>query len=173
MQRGCFELAIFKIIHFASDDNLKLLERLNYIREPYATQSDLIFGEYVSTRYPYEEMMLVKQCYLSDKNNTFQGKHFFEYVISLREEESTYLADFKDCVAKIDKMLANYNAGHFQVISAIHLNTDNLHAHIIANNTDWQTGTRFNLFKSDFFAIREQIDTILKEKFFSSLEIKQ
>ena len=76
-------------------------------------------------------------------------------------------------VAKIDKMLANYNAGHFQVISAIHLNTDNLHAHIIANNTDWQTGTRFNLFKSDFFAIREQIDTILKEKFFSSLEIKQ
>ena len=165
-------MAIFKIIHFAIDDNLKLLERLNYIREPYATQSDLIFGEYVSTRYPYDEMMLIKKCYLSEKHNTFQGKHFFEFVISLREDESNRLDDFKICIAKIDKMLANYNGDHFQVISAIHINTDNLHAHIIANNIDFMTGARFHIFKSDFFAIRERIDFLLREHHFSGLEMK-
>lgn len=165
-------MAIFKIIHFSSDDNLKLLERLNYIREPYATQSDLIFGVYVSRRYPYEEMMLVKQCYLSECNNTFQGKHFFEFVISLHEEESAHIDNFKNCIQSIANLLANYKNGHFQVISAIHLNTDNLHAHIIANNTDFMTGKRFYLFKSDFFALREQIDFILREHHFSGLETK-
>lgn len=160
-------MAIFKVIDFAVADDIKLLERLNYIREPYATKSDLIFGVYVSTRYPYEEMTLIKRCYLSESNNTFQGKQFFEYVISLHEDESAYLADFKDCVMKIDNLLANYGGGHFQVVSAIHLNTDNLHAHIIANNTDWTTGARFNLFKADFFAICENINQILIDYNFS------
>lgn len=56
-------MTIFKILIFSNTDNLKLLERLNYIRELEVTSLDLIFGRYVSIFYPYEEMTLVKQCY--------------------------------------------------------------------------------------------------------------
>ena len=39
-----------------------------------------------------------------------------------------------------------------------------------ANNTDWKTGARFNLFKADFFAIREKINQILVDCNFSGVE---
>lgn len=163
-------MSIFKILTFANADNLKLLERLNYIREPEATYLEFIFGRYVSIFYPYEEMTAIKRCHLSEKNNTFQGKNFIEYVISLRESENSYLGYFANSIKKILNWLANYNNGHYQVISAIHFNTDNLHAHIIANNIDLMTGTRFNLFKSDFFTMREFIDFTLQENYLSGLE---
>ena len=91
-------MAIFKILTFSNADNLKLLERLNYIREPEATSLDLIFGRYVSIFSPYEEMTLVKQCYMSEKNDAFRGKNFIEYIISLREKESCYLGYFMNCI---------------------------------------------------------------------------
>ena len=167
---GEIAMSIFKILTFANADNLKLLERLNYIREPEATSLDLIFGRYVSVFYPYEEMTFIKRCFLNATNNTFHGKNFIEYVISLRASESYYLGHFENCIKKILNWLAHYNDGHYQTISAIHLNTDNLHAHIIANNIDFITGKRFNLFKSDFFTMREFIDFTLQENYLSGLE---
>lgn len=165
-------MAIFKILTFSNADNLKLLERLNYIREPEATSLDLIFGRYVSIFSPYEEMTLVKQCYMSEKNDAFRGKNFIEYIISLREKESCYLGYFMNCIKRITYWLADYKGGHYQVISAIHLNTENLHAHIIANNTDFMTGARFTLFKADFFSIREYVNAVLQDNYFSGLEKK-
>lgn len=165
-------MSIFKILTFSNPDNLKLLERLNYIREPEATDLDLIFGRYVSIFHPYEEMTLIKKCFLSETNNTFHGKNFIEFIISLRESESYYLDNFENCIKQILNWLANYNDGHYQIISAIHINTDNLHAHIIANNIDFMTGSRFNLSKPDFFAIREFINFTLQENYLSGLEGK-
>ncbi len=165
-------MSIFKILTFSNGDNLKLLERLNYIREPKATQLNLIFGRYVSIFSPYEEMTLVKQCYMSEKKDTFRGKNFIEYIISLREGESYYLGNFMTCIKKITCWLADYKGGHYQVISAIHFNTDNLHAHIIANNIDFMTGARFTLFKDDFFSIREYVNAVLQDNYFSGLESK-
>lgn len=163
-------MAIFKILNFENPNRLKLLERLNYIREPVATNPDLMSTSYLSSRYPYEEMMFVKQCHLSAVNDTFQGKHFIEFVLSLTSEESLYSNDFVSCVKELDSYLANYSEGHYQLISCIHINTDNLHAHIVMNNTDFITGKRLVINKADFFTICENINQILRSWNFSAVK---
>lgn len=163
-------MSIFKILNFENPNQLKLLERLNYIREPVAANTNLTFAFYLSSRYPYEEMMFIKQCHLSAVNNTFQGKHFIEFVLSLTSEESLYGNDFVSCIKEIDSYLAHYSEGHYQLISCIHINTDNLHAHIIMNNTDFMTGKRLVINKTDFFAICENINQILRNWNFSDVK---
>lgn len=163
-------MSIFKILNFENPNQLKLLERLNYIREPVATETDLMTTVYMSSRYPYEEMIFIKQCHRSAVNDTFQGKQFIEFVLSLTSEESLYGNDFVACIKEIDSYLAHYSEGHYQLISCIHINTDNLHAHVIMNNTDFMTGKRLVINKADFFAICENINQILNHFDFSNLE---
>ena len=163
-------MSIFKILNFANPNHLKLLERLNYIREPVATNPDLICTAYLSSRYPYEEMIFIKQCHLSAVNDTFHGKHFIEFVLSLTSEESLYGNDFVACIKEIDSYLAHYSEGHYQLISCIHTNTNNLHAHIIMNNTDFMTGKRLVINKADFFVICEHINQILRNWNFSAVK---
>ena len=163
-------MSIFKILNFENPNQLKLLERLNYIRDPVATNPNLITTVYLSSRYPYEEMMFIKQCHRSAVNDTFQGKHFIEFVLSLTSEESVYGNDFVSCVKEIDSYLAHYSNAHYQVISCIHTNTDNLHAHVIMNNIDFLTGKRLVINKADFFAICENINRILLNWNFSTVK---
>lgn len=154
--------SIFKIIPHADADSNKLYERLNYIRNPIATNVCMTYGSFVSCRYPYAEMMMVKYSHLSPHNNTLQGKHFFEIVVSLPQEDSERVQDFVRCVQEINRFLATYNGGHHQTISCVHTNTDNLHAHIICNNIDFQTGIRFNMSGRHFYAVKESISSFLQ-----------
>ena len=160
--------SIFKIINHREADSVKLIERLNYIRNPMATNEGLTFGAFVSLHYPYEEMMLIKQCYLTPTNNTLQGKQFFEYVVSVPENESAVMQEFILCVRAINNFLSSYG-GNYQTIGCIHTNTENLHAHIIMNNIDWTNGTRLNLNMNHFYAIRESISNILLAHGFSAI----
>ena len=113
--------------------------------------------------------MLVKRCHVAKGNNTLWGRHFFEFIVSLPEEESRQLGGFVDCMREIVSFLAHWQGGHYQVLSCIHLNTDNLHAHIIENNIDFATGARFTPSQVDFYAILDGIDGILKKHGFSGL----
>ena len=133
---------ILKIITHTINDNIKLLYRINYIRNPLATNSNITYCAYVSAIYPYEEMMLTKMCYQSVNNNTLIGNNFFEFVISLSEEASHRYREFLQCAQEIVAFLANFG-GQFQSIGCVHTNTDNLHIHIIVNNINFMTGTRF------------------------------
>lgn len=162
-------MSIFKIITHTTEDRLVLLERINYIFDPLATMPCLLSGRNVSLRYPFEEMMLVKKSFQSAWNNTLQGKHFFEFVVSLMECESRRQGDFTLCMDKIVGWLSDSMGGHFQTISAIHINTDNLHAHIIMNNIDFRTGERLDLTLSVFHTIRQAISDILERDRFSSI----
>ena len=161
--------SIFKVISHQDADTVKLIERLNYIRNPMATNENLTCVSFVSCRYPFEEMILIKQCYATPTNDTLQGKNFFEFVVSVPEEESGDLQNFSAAVKDINSFLANAY-GQYQTISCIHLNTDNLHAHFIRNNIDWTNGTRFTLDMNHFYAIREGISNILSKYGFSAIK---
>ena len=162
-------ISIFNVIPHKDADNVKLIERLNYIRNPMATNENLTYGSFVSCRYPFDEMMVVKYCYATPKNNTLNGKQFIEYIVSLPAEESNNLQNFACAVRDITNFLAK-TYGQYQTISCIHLNTDNLHAHIIANNIDFMNGTRFTLDINHFYAIREGISNILSSHGFSAIK---
>ena len=162
-------MAIFHVQSRQETDSVALCELLNYIRNPLATAPYLIYGTNILCRYPYDEMMFVKACHASPMMRTWQGRQFYDFVVSLPEEESRYLGRFRDCMVAINRFIATFNGGHYQVIHAVHLNTDNLHAHIVMNNIDMLTGARFDLDKRAFYELREGVDRILQENGFSGI----
>lgn len=166
-------MAIFHVQNRQEADCVKLAELCNYIRDPLATCPNLIYGSYVSCRYPYEEMMLVKECHSSASSRTWQGRQFYEYIVSLPEEESMKVEQFAACMVEINRFIASYGGGHYQTIHAIHVNTDNLHAHIVANNIDIFTGARFDFNMCAFYGLREGVDDILRESGFTGLREKK
>ena len=161
--------AIFRVITHSDADDVKLFERLNYIRNPIATRNTVIYANYVSSLHPYSEMKFVKECHKSPLNITTNGKWFLEYVVSLPGEESQNIFNFNDCAKEILTYLANYN-GNYQAIGCVHVNTDNLHLHIIVNNIDFMTGSRFQLTKQNLYMIREEISKILNKYGFSGIK---
>lgn len=166
-------MAIFTPKKGRDNDCIKLCELLNYIRNPMATNPDLVYGSYVSCRYPFEEMMIVKQCYSSPVMRTLQGRQFFHYIVSLPEEESDNVERFSKCMIEINRFIANFQGAHFQTIHAVHLNTNNLHAHLVFNNIDTFTGARLDLDLRGIYGLRNGVDEILQKHGFSSIYIQE
>ena len=152
-------MSIFKIEPLAKVHDLS--DKLLYITNPEASKINETLAAYVSTRHAYDEMMLIKKCYLSDQNNTLNGRQFYDYELSVTSEESGRFNEFSSCVQECVNYLANFGDHCFQTIASIHTNTDNLHAHILCNNTDMETGERFNISKADLYQMREAISDIL------------
>ena len=166
-------MAIFHVQKRQDQDCVKLIELLNYVRDPLATMPNLTYGTFVSCQYPYEEMMLVKTCYESPSSRTWQGRQFYEYVISLPGEESMRIEEFAACMVAVNRFIATYGGGHYQTIHAVHVNTDNLHAHFVVNNIDIFTGSRFDLDMRAFYELREGVDAILQKHGFTGLKDKK
>lgn len=154
---------LFKILRYDEQpDALRLLGSLNYITDPLATRNDLIYGSFVSCRYPYEEMMLAKRCHASAHARTLDGKNYYAYILSLPSELSDDVSGFSACMREVNEYIATYRGHRFQVIHAIHTNTNDLHAHFIANSIDFITGERFDLSPTDEFPdMRAGIERIL------------
>lgn len=162
-------MAIFHVQNRNENDRVKLAELCNYIRDPLATCPALTYGTYVSCQYPYNEMMLVKECYASAYMRTWQGRQFYEYIVSLPEEESMRIEEFAACMVAVNRFIATYGGGHYQTIHAVHVNTDNLHAHLVVNNIDIFTGARFDLDMRAFYGLCEGVDAILQKHGFAGV----
>ena len=161
-------MAIFKVERIGK--NHDLMSKLNYIMKPEASSSELIFTRYLMTDSPYGEMMAVKKCYSSSQNDLLYGRQYFEFMLSLNEDESSRVTDFANCLNKVIDYISDFKGTIYQVIAAIHTNTDNLHAHIIVNNIDMITGKRFLLPPVDLFNLKQEINSILEEYAFEGIK---
>ncbi|MEG6586470.1 relaxase/mobilization nuclease domain-containing protein [Dendrosporobacter sp. 1207_IL3150] len=140
--------------HYALND---LYAICNYVANSNSTRRDLIYGSNVSMFYPAEDMELVKKVFHQEN-----GRACFHIVLSLEENDPINLSDFKMLSVRVCDLIANFY-GNYQVLMAVHINTDNLHTHFASNNIDFTTGKRmdFNLAKLD--EIKRQINNVLNE----------
>ena len=144
-------------------DSRNLQDKLIYIKNPISSPNGLTFTVFVSPFYTFEEMMLVKNCHLTARSDTLNRRQFYEYIVSLREEESNLVENFALCTKGILEFLATFDErNYYQGIGCVHTNTDNLHAHIIVNNIAFNTGKRFLLDRKKFESVRNAINAILK-----------
>lgn len=148
-------MAIFEVKTEKNKDLSQLYRKLNYIMDPCATEQYLIYGSAVNAINPYEDMETVKLIYNQTEQSTF--KH---YVLSLEEGEDIDLLDFMSLCIEICEMISGF-CGNYQVMMAVHINTDNLHAHYVANNIDYLTGKRFDLNLKRLYEIKCQISGLL------------
>ena len=152
-------MAIFKVETKSKQHDL--LDKLIYIRNPQASPVGLCCTSYLSNRYAFDEITLIKNIYKSPSNNTVERRQFFDYELSLPKNESARLNDFFVCVKEVTEFISNFNGECYQTISYIHTNTNNLHAHILMNNIDMLKGKRFNLDNAKLYEMKEGISNIL------------
>ena len=162
-------MAVFKIVPVGEKHSLKA--KLNYILNPESTSPELVFTNFLSATDPYDEMLLVKRCYQSQKNETLLYRQFMEFILSLNDFESERLDDFCSCVQEVMELISTLDGGAYQIIGAIHTNTDNLHAHMVLNNINMQNGKRFALPRDELRNLKLKINDILNKHDFEKIEM--
>lgn len=150
-------MSIFKVVNYTHDGPAHLQDRLTYIRRVEATRSSYIYAVNVSRVVPFEQMMYVKEAYNQNK-----GKTHYHYVLSPEADDFDYvpLDKFYEVSQRIARFIAGFY-GQFQVVSAVHLDGEYPHLHIIANNIDFETGERFDLSKGRLHELKEIISDML------------
>jgi hypothetical protein len=148
-------MAIFEVKKENSKDLLQLFRKLNYITDWCSTRQDLIYGSDVSTIDTYEEMVAVKNVYDQTERSAYM-----HYVLSLPENEKITLSRFKALSIEVCELFSAFY-GDYQVLMAVHVDTDNLHTHYVANTIDCSNGNRFDLNWRRFEEIQQKISGIL------------
>lgn len=144
-------MAIFEVKKEKSKDIIQLLCKLNYITDWCSTRQDLIYGSAVSSLDTYEEMVAVKNVF--DKTERSAYRH---YVLSIEENERIDLLRFKNLGIEVCEIISNFY-GNYQVLMAVHINTDNLHLHYVANTIDYLTGERLDLNRGRLEELKREI----------------
>ena len=149
-------MAIFKVINQKENDYLSLHRKVNYIENFCATSENLIYGTNVSCFNTYKEMMLVKKVF-----NQSNGKAYNHFILSVEETDEVTEVDFMDVAIDVCNMIATFR-GNYQVLMAVHTDTDILHVHYIANNIDYIEGSRVNVNRSYIYEIKCKINESLE-----------
>lgn len=129
----------------------------NYVTNTGSTRLDLIYGSNISIFFPSENMELIKQVFHQN-----YGKTYFHSVLSLATDDLINLLEYKSLSVEVCDLIASFH-GSFQVLMAVHINTENLHTHFISNNIDYITGQRFDFNLAKLYEIKHKINAILEK----------
>ena len=86
----------------------------------------------------------------SGKNHGTRVRHT---IISFGDRDHATVEKAK----KVAESACDYYGGDYQVVAAIHQNTEHLHIHMIMNTTDIHTGKKYQGKKKDYFAFENHI----------------
>lgn len=160
-------MAIFEVMTEKNKDTMQLFRKLNYITDWRSTCQALIYGSAVSTFNPYDEMITVKEVF--DKTERSAYKH---YVLSIEKNEMMPLFEFKDLGIEVCELISGFY-GNYQVLMAVHTDTDNLHVHYVANTIDYITGERIDLNRKRLDELKQHISKILYKFDLSPVRMRQ
>ncbi len=158
-------MSIFKVITKKDQDLNDLYSRCIYITDCRSTKLDLIYGSNINIHFPFNSMILVKKIFNQENGHTYH--HF---VLSVDTSDTVDPYTFYVLSVQVCELIA-YFGGNYQVLMAVHINTDNLHTHFICNNIDFLTGKRMNVNYSMLHGIKENINLILENYDLSTIHM--
>ena len=147
-------MSILNVPHSSNYTIDSLQEKLTYVTRVTATRYDLIYGAYVSQFNPFRQMHLVKQVYAQE-----HGKAFFHYIFNPSPSDNIDSKTAYQMGVQMADAISTFG-GHFQVIMAVHTDTDYPHLHFIANNIDFSSGVRFDLNKKNLYDLKLSLNRI-------------
>lgn len=144
-------MAVIKAVH--SGASLKRI--INYVTQEKKTEEHLLAGINCDPQNAYDDMMLVKEIY--GKKNGRQYKHFIysfppgeaispEQVLENAQHLAEETPALKGC----------------QMLIAVHKDREHLHAHIIVNSVNAETGYKLQWAKSDLSDLKERCNILSK-----------
>lgn len=162
-------MAVSKILHMkdcgTSFHGRHLKSTINYIIDPDKTQQGrLVSGINCIVDYAYEQMQETKKQFA--KNNKRQGYHI---ILSFKDGETD-----ADTVFEITRRFAEeYLGNDYELVYAVHDNTDHIHSHVVFNSVSFRTGKKYRYEKGDWFKYIQPItNRLCKEYNLSTIDIE-
>lgn len=109
-------------------------------------------GQGISAESAYEEMIRAKSIFHNEK-----GKQYEHLVISCDQKMKD-----PDIVHKIGMRIAEYYH-EYQVLTATHDDTPNLHSHLIINSVNMCTGKKLSMKRKDLWALIRYANKVFEE----------
>ena len=156
-------MAVLKI---ENGEQYTLAGMLNYINDKPEHDGEILYFDtvYCSRVDPLRDMMLIKMLW-----NQTNGKQYRQLMLSLTEEESSegYYEKFIFVASLIAQLMAKIFGS--QIAFAVHVNTNNLHAHFVINTVRFMDGYRIRMTRCKFSELKAMIDEVLADYRFSPL----
>lgn len=138
---------------FVNQNPRTLFGIINYATNEEKTNKTLIYGFGIDPAHAFEEMDAVKQMWHQTSGR--QYKHFifsFDSNIDLPN----------NILMNIGCDIGAYFANEYQILMAIHFNTNNIHIHYVLNTVNMFTGRKFSITKRDMYNYKLYINQILQ-----------
>lgn len=124
------------VLRYVKESPRTLYGVLEYVSDNKKTSPELIFGIGVNPQRAFEEMMLVKQLHIKERQRQYK-----QIILSFDEEESSKLPISQ--LLQIGLQVGEFWGKDYQVLGAIHTDGRNTHIHYIVNSVNIHTGRKF------------------------------
>ena len=146
---GAENMPILKIKNDSYDGENALENVVNYV-----LQSDRYGGLAVDPEHAVFQMRLVKQ--LWSKTDGRQVRHM---ILSFSKDE--VLANYE--AMEYGYQICQYFGDRFQIVFALHTDTDHVHLHFVLNTVSFVDGIKFSAGLSDYWRLRNYIQSIMPQ----------
>lgn len=131
---------------------------IDYITRLDKTREDLIKGMNCSPQNAYEEFLLNKQ--LWDKTEDGERRMIIHFTQSFAEDDEVTPEMASEIAGKL---LQHELFDGFQVVYAVHMDTDNLHTHFVIDACNKETGRQWHISDKDLQTIKDYSDQLCRE----------
>lgn len=134
---------------------------IDYILNPEKTNEKISGGIYCNTNTAFEEFMLTKALHgKSPVPGQLSNRQVIHFVQSFKEDDPVtpeMAKEIADCLLESEQFKG------FQVVYAVHTNTDKIHTHFVINTVNHETGLMWHKSKEDIQAIKDRSDELCRE----------
>lgn len=148
-------MATYKVIHSPGkyQDASSYQDVIEYCMNPEKTPSNFIGGRNIDTDHAAEEMETVSEVF--GKTDKTKVRHF---ILSFSPTENMTPAE----VAEVADQVAGHYSDRYQIIYAVHEDTDHPHAHFVMNHISFRDGRHYHGTKQDYYAFQKHIKEVLR-----------
>ena len=148
-------MAIYRIINSAGKyhDSHSHSDVIRYAASPEKTKPDGIFGGAVPPEIAAAAMEGVARAYHKDS-----GVHLRHSVLSFSPTERVSAEDTK----AIAKKAIKFYETDYQIIAAVHEDTDHPHIHFVMNTVSYRDGSKYRGKKKDYYAFHRYMNKLVR-----------
>jgi hypothetical protein len=157
--------------HPTTYKTLRSVKRLiNYIMRVDKTQEALIGAIYCNPQTAYDEFIMTKAIYNKLPTETL-SKHneVVHMVLSFKGQEAS--PELAKTIA--DQFIQEEKFKGFQVVYAVHTDTDDVHAHFAINTVSYETGLRWHISRNEVVQLIEKANEISRDHNLSVVKMKE
>lgn len=147
--------------HRKYHDDVALDTVIDYCLNPDKTPHGFVGAYGVNQHQAAFEMELLAEAF--GKNRGLRLRHF---ILSFSPQEAQVLGEHVyETLDEVARVVAGYYASDYQIIYAVHENTENPHIHFVMNTVSYINGKKYGGKKRDYYQFLNYVHTYLYRRF--------